>query len=924
MNVPNQNSIYVDVKVIDINDNPPVFNQNSYAFSVNETARPGFVVGRLEVMDQDTLSYFNYSISDSTFGIRGIYDQNKIKTHSHYRGSAEIYLNNYLDFNKKRLYDLVVYVSDSQFVNSASVVITVLDEFDKPPRWINTDKLTVFIDEEDIPQGSIVILSAVNDDSLPNEFIFECYSTPQLQADVYFNLNSKTGELKLLKGLDRDLPFGLPEYLLPVSVAYAGNPTLKAFNTVRIVLNDINDNAPYLVYGINNPLIIDEDTSSDSVEILVVDVDTPRNGPPFQFTLDAYTDTFRLTPLACINCNDRERYQLTNQRVLRRNEQKYFIVPYTVKDSGGLSRNGSFQLIVGDFDNNPQSNGTKQIKIIRFGGNIQPNLFMGTLYVTDLDDWDLASKQASNCFQTTGSAFDVRHALQIYGPQSFDNFPRDYMNLQCAVTDSTGSTSVAKVDFSIENVEFADTIDLTAIRLLGITAEELTKKISVVDSSVLEGLLAKVISILGLNGNSDVLKVVTMRNYVKSDTRALANQILQFDNTTFGVDVYFFARQADKLISNRFISQQLYANLNQLANPTFYRSVLILFDTCLNKPTSFCPRNSFCKQNFITASSSLTVDANATSFVGMNNILNAECYCNLEVTQNTCFNGGTLVNSNGGSDYYCKCPGGYEGPRCEFLSITFTYLPSSPSHSYALFKHIELCEPTRIEFEFTTERAKGLLLFNGPINRDSSYFIAVEITNATLLVHIGSTNVSFPNVNVSNRAWHKVDILLSLNLVQVVLDKCFSRVQKINGYSAMIADKLPNDELRLSLGGIPPKISLNHYYYKMLNVFEYEGCIRNVKVNGDLRNLKLRANDFNLAQNEQKCDCIYLDKCDSFAIPGTYKNEFPWWIILVILAALLILGKYITFIALVLFWHLFHESERKKVIYFFQCFFYFP
>ncbi len=105
---PNQNSIYVDVKVIDINDNAPSFGGREYAFGVAENARPGFVVGAVEVLDEDTETVFNYSISDSTFGIRGVYDQARTKTLLNYRGSAEIYLNNFLDFKLKSLYNLEV------------------------------------------------------------------------------------------------------------------------------------------------------------------------------------------------------------------------------------------------------------------------------------------------------------------------------------------------------------------------------------------------------------------------------------------------------------------------------------------------------------------------------------------------------------------------------------------------------------------------------------------------------------------------------------------------------------------------------------------------------------------------------------------------------------------------------------------------
>jgi hypothetical protein len=108
MNMPNQNSIYVDVKVIDINDNAPVFTQPSYAFSIPDNSGPGFVIGRLEVTDEDAESFFNFSISDSTFGIRGIYDHAKFKSNFNYKGSAEIYVNNFLDYYRQNIYNLKV------------------------------------------------------------------------------------------------------------------------------------------------------------------------------------------------------------------------------------------------------------------------------------------------------------------------------------------------------------------------------------------------------------------------------------------------------------------------------------------------------------------------------------------------------------------------------------------------------------------------------------------------------------------------------------------------------------------------------------------------------------------------------------------------------------------------------------------------
>jgi hypothetical protein len=895
MNMPNQNSIYVDVKVIDINDNPPQFTMPSYTFNVSEDAQPGYVIGRLEVTDEDAESFFNFSISDSTFGIRGIFDMSRSKYHYNYKGSAEIYLNNYLDFNKKSQYKLQVFVSDSQFLTKTDLTINVIDVNDRPPVFMNTP-YEVRIDEINIPNGPLLTLSAKDDDLLPNDFYFECYSTPYLDKE-WFDLNPKTGVLTLKKGLDRDLPNGMPVYYLPVSVTDLGKANgLKSFTTVKIVLNDFNDNPPYVVYGNNKPLIINEGDNSGSVELYVVDVDTPNFGPPFTFILDNYTDIFGIQLINCPNCNDRSRYQLFNKKVLNRNEQKEYIIPYSVSDNGGLVRTGNMRLIVGDVDNNPQQDGSKQIKILSYQDKLLSNLFLGTLYVQDKDDWDLVNKRTTNC-QQNPNAFEVRQALQIYGPKSFENFPNDSMSMQCVVTDSSTTNAIAKVDFTVENINYEDTVDLAGIRVLGIRVDDLAKKLNILtETSLLESLEIKLIEILELSpqvdARSDYLKVVTLRNYEADSSKLIPNQVPLYDPSTFGSEIYFFARKNGRLLSSRRIYSLLHSKLNRLESSR-YAGIVLLNNICANKPADFCPPNSSCKQNFIVSRNSLTTDANATSFVGMDNILSTDCYSNIENTQPICFNGGTLVSSLAGADYYCNCLEGFYGPRCEALGLTFFFRPSSPSHSFALFKHINLSEHLRIEFEFSTERSKGLLLFNGPTNRDSKNFLAVEIFSKTLLIHIGFTKISFSDIDVSDKQWHKVDISISLNSIQVVLDRCQARSFIIDNYEKMIQDTQPTDENRLSLGGIPPSISINHFYYSVLSVFEYEGCLRNLRVNGDLRNLQLskNQNEFNSAENSKECDCVYDKKCDPAKNTIVRTYEFPWWIILIICAALLLLGK---------------------------------
>lgn len=158
MTAPNQNSIYVDVRVIDINDNPPQFSQQSYTFNVTENSTPGSVIGRLEVFDPDTESFFNYSITDSTFGIRPIFDSTKMKSYNNYRGSAEIYLNSNLDFLRKSVYRTKVYVSDSYHLVSVDITIYVINVNDRPPLFTGLPYI-VEIDEESTPSQPLVTVS---------------------------------------------------------------------------------------------------------------------------------------------------------------------------------------------------------------------------------------------------------------------------------------------------------------------------------------------------------------------------------------------------------------------------------------------------------------------------------------------------------------------------------------------------------------------------------------------------------------------------------------------------------------------------------------------------------------------------------------------------------------------------------------------
>jgi hypothetical protein len=792
-------------------------------------------------------------------------------------------------------------VTDSFFLTVTDLIIEILDENNNSPVFKSTPYV-VQISEESLPTSALLRLSASDDDKFTHNFVFECYSTPYLDKS-YFSLNPETGELFLTKPLDRDLPTGMPIYYLPVSVTDNGagaKKNLTTYTTVKIILDDINDNAPVLAYDVA-PLIIEEGNGFGSVEFFVIDVDTPKNGPKFNFALTSYTDVFELKEVNCdANCNDREKYEIISKTPLDREVKPFYLVAYTVQDKGGLARSGVIKIVVGDVNNNAQFAGSKRIAITSYENSLEPDLYLGTLYVKDKDDWNQIFKQADSC-KGSPNVFDIKSGLQIFGPNSFKNFPQNVNTLECSLTDSkTNSIVQSNADFSLNNIDYNDLVDPAAVRLFGITPENLAKKVETTDTSLLDSLIQKLINILSINPQQDpkenFLKLITLREFTVPTQLIVPNQIPDFDLTKFGSDLYFYAKKNGRLISARQIYSQLSSSLSLLSSSAYTFDLnSFLFDICQlqeNKVDSFCPSDSQCKQSFMSSRQVITVDANATSIVSMDNQLSPQCFSRVNrITE--CFNGGKRVGSQGGSDFYCECPDYTEGPRCEVLSLTFKFSASSPSHSFAQFDAFDLTSPLRIEFDFTTDREKGLLLFNGPLNRESTRFIAAEINRTALIIHVGLSKIVFPEVNVSDKRWHHVDILLSQDGFQVVLDKCNSKHATIADYDQFLADQFDTDVSKLSLGGIPPTISNNHFYYSLLDVYEYEGCIRNLRVNGDLRNLKLSNNpdEYNLAQDGQQCDCLYRHICQIVKDKYTSEhNPFPWWIILIIVGTLLLLA----------------------------------
>ena len=215
----------VTISVRNVNDNPPVFSQTSYTFSVPENAGFSETVSATDD-DDDTLTY--REVSGFVPGIELDLLFGEIFSASGF----------FFDFEAQRSHVLVLEALDSSFSAAANVTIVVLDANDQPPIFTQ-DVYTAEIDE-DLPLGSSVAQVLAEDgDTMENAIVM--YS---LDPQGPFSINQSTGIVIISGPLDFDA--GPTVYILNITARNTVPPYFEDSATVSVSLLNVNDNPPVL------------------------------------------------------------------------------------------------------------------------------------------------------------------------------------------------------------------------------------------------------------------------------------------------------------------------------------------------------------------------------------------------------------------------------------------------------------------------------------------------------------------------------------------------------------------------------------------------------------------------------------------------------------------------------------------------------
>ncbi|XP_031427717.1 protocadherin gamma-C5-like isoform X10 [Clupea harengus] len=187
------------VKILDINDNPPVFTHASYDVYVRENNPAGaslFSVSATD-KDEDKNSMLMYSIADTKF--------QDIPASSYFYINAEngtIYSMNSFDYEKYKLFQIIVQAKDQgspSLVSNSTVNVFILDQNDNVPTVIYPSSIMGSVSHQRMPRSAktghlVTKVTAVDADSGHNAWI--SYRLAEATDLSLFAVNLYTGEVR--------------------------------------------------------------------------------------------------------------------------------------------------------------------------------------------------------------------------------------------------------------------------------------------------------------------------------------------------------------------------------------------------------------------------------------------------------------------------------------------------------------------------------------------------------------------------------------------------------------------------------------------------------------------------------------------------------------------------------------------------------
>uniref|UniRef100_A0A8C6SQT7 Cadherin domain-containing protein n=1 Tax=Neogobius melanostomus TaxID=47308 RepID=A0A8C6SQT7_9GOBI len=267
----------VIIQVTDVNDNSPIIQLMSFSSTISEDALPGTTVAVINVHDED--SEGNGLVECS------INNDLPFKIESSLSGYYSIVTDDVLDRESVSEYNITITVTDKgvpSLSSSVTLSLHLSDVNDNAPVF-DRSSYEAYIVENNSPGLSIFTVKATDSDWSQNarvSYILEDSSVNGVPVSSYVSV-SADGVIHAVRSFDYEQ---IKDFQFCVKAQDGGSPPLSSNVTVKILVQDQNDNGPQVLYPVQTggSLVAEMVPRSADVGYLVtkvvaVDVDSGQN-----------------------------------------------------------------------------------------------------------------------------------------------------------------------------------------------------------------------------------------------------------------------------------------------------------------------------------------------------------------------------------------------------------------------------------------------------------------------------------------------------------------------------------------------------------------------------------------------------------------------------------------------------------------------
>uniref|UniRef100_A0A3Q3H3B4 Cadherin domain-containing protein n=1 Tax=Labrus bergylta TaxID=56723 RepID=A0A3Q3H3B4_9LABR len=281
---PLSSAIKLHLILSDINDNPPLFDNLIYNAVITENNSPGISIITVNALDSDSnqnarISYIlentqvggfpvstYVSLNSDTGIISAVRDNGQVncrieenapfKIKSNLRNYYTLVTDTVLDRESVSEYNITVVATDAgmpPLSSKRTFHLKVSDVNDNAPVFPQ-GVYNAFITENNSPGVSVITLRARDPDENQNariSYILEDTNIGGSPVSGFVSVNAESGVVHAVRSFDYEQ---LKELVFVVKAQDGGSPPLSSNVTVKMVIQDQNDNPPQVLYPVQTVL----------------------------------------------------------------------------------------------------------------------------------------------------------------------------------------------------------------------------------------------------------------------------------------------------------------------------------------------------------------------------------------------------------------------------------------------------------------------------------------------------------------------------------------------------------------------------------------------------------------------------------------------------------------------------------------------